>query len=39
MPTRYVKISKDEFYRLGAFANSDLFRRERDGEWQYFRMY
>lgn len=35
---RKERITKREFYDLGSFANSDLFRRQkRGGAWQYFR--
>lgn len=30
------KIDKREWYRLGGFRNSALFRRGRGGSWGYF---
>lgn len=36
---RKERISKREWYDLGGFANSSLFRRQKKGgAWQYFRM-
>lgn len=35
--TRKERITKEEFYRLGGFANSDLFRLQtRGGSWRYY---
>lgn len=35
---RKKRITKKEFYDLGGFANSDLFRKQsRGGEWRYYR--
>lgn len=32
------RIRKDEFYRLGGFSNSQLFRlQSRGGAWRYYR--
>ena len=32
------RITKDEFYRLGGFKNSELFRlQSRGGAWRYYR--
>lgn len=32
------RITKKEFYELGGFANSDLFRKQsRGGAWRYYR--
>lgn len=34
---RKKRITKKEFYRLGGFANSDLFRLQtRGGSWRYY---
>lgn len=30
------RISKRHFYNLGGFANSQLFRRQRYGYWEYY---
>lgn len=33
------EISKVEFYSLGAFANSNLYRKaDASGEWHYFQI-
>lgn len=32
-----TRISKAEWERLGGFKNTDLFRREVDGKWQYYK--
>lgn len=35
---RKERITKVEFYRLGGFSNSDLFRKQsRGGAWRYYR--
>lgn len=35
---RKERITKVEWYNLGGFANSDLFRRQsRGGAWRYYR--
>lgn len=35
---RKERITKREFYDLGGFANSKLFRKQsRDGAWRYYR--
>lgn len=35
---RKERITKVEFYNLGGFANSDLFRQQsRGGAWRYYR--
>lgn len=35
---RKERITKVEFYALGGFANSDLFRlQSRGGAWRYYR--
>lgn len=35
---RKERITKAEFYRLGGFANSELFRlQSRGGAWRYYR--
>lgn len=33
----HIKISKDQFYRLGGFSNPDLFRKEINGSWAHFK--
>jgi hypothetical protein len=36
--TRKERITKKEFYDLGGFANSALFRlQSRGGAWRYYR--
>lgn len=36
---RKERITKAQWYDLGGFANSDLFRRQKKGgAWQYFRL-
>lgn len=36
---RKERITKKEFYELGDFANSDLFRKQsRGGAWRYYRV-
>lgn len=35
-----ARISKREWYRLGGFANPNLWRRQQKGRgWQYYRSY
>jgi hypothetical protein len=37
-PERKQRITKREWYDLGGFANSDLFRKQsRGGAWRYYR--
>lgn len=36
---RKERITKREWYELGGFANSSLFRKQsRGGAWRYYRM-
>lgn len=36
---RKERITKKEWYRLGGFANSNLFRKQsRGGAWRYYRV-
>lgn len=32
-----MKITKREFYYLGGFSNSKLFRKMVSGKWQYYK--
>lgn len=34
--TGYERISRERFYRMGAFSNGRLVRTERNGAWAYF---
>ena len=37
--THSFRISKREWYRLGAFSNSALWRRQsKSGAWHYFKI-
>jgi hypothetical protein len=37
MPAGSVRITKREWYDLGAWANTKLWRRQgKSGSWQYF---
>lgn len=33
----YTKISHEAFYRMGGFANPELVRVTRGGDWAYFK--
>lgn len=35
---RKERITKEEWYDLGGFANSDLFRIQSRGAWRYYRV-
>lgn len=36
MRINQLRVSKAEWYRLGGFANSRLWRRMRNGTWEYY---
>lgn len=38
MGTRYIKITKKEFYRGGGFSNPNLFRKQSGNSWAYYQI-
>lgn len=36
-PALYERITKREWYELGGFKNSSLFRRHNGRHWEYYR--
>lgn len=35
----YLKITKKDFYKLGGFKNSKLFRKaDKNGTWKYYKI-
>lgn len=39
MRAGHERITKAQFYALGGFSNSKLYRKQRGNSWAYFRIH